>query len=283
MSNYETLTNAISTYNNLEIQGANAVKTLIDEIDETITLESEAKINAAKTAYDALSEAQKVIVGDEYHGKLTQAISALNVLKANVVKGLITDIGKVQYTETCRGKIQTARSAYNDLNEAQAELVDNYTALTKAEEIFLHLDEVKALVDAIGDEVTTSSGNAIKEAQNAINALSSEEKEILMDSDTGRDFNEKYAEYQKLTQNKNSSNLGLILGIVGGVLALFVGGWALMMFVFNKWVKGKDKAVRAFPFFGLKKNGKLVVLVFPCLFALKGENEIFKKKEDAIK
>ena len=77
---------------------------------------------------------------------------------------------------------------------------------------------------------------------------------------------------------------GGVVGItLGSILLLIVGAWLLLMFVFNKWIKVEDKAVRAFKLFGIKKNGKYVVWGFPFRFTTRDELEIFSSKEDALK
>ena len=72
--------------------------------------------------------------------------------------------------------------------------------------------------------------------------------------------------------------------VIASILILLGGAWALMMFVFNKWIKIGDKAVRAFKLFGLKnKEGKYIVWGFPFKFVTREEAEIFKTKEEASK
>ena len=67
-----------------EAPAPSAVDTLVQSIDAigTVTLESEAAITAARTAYDALSEADKALVTN--YSKLTDAETALAALKTPV-------------------------------------------------------------------------------------------------------------------------------------------------------------------------------------------------------
>lgn len=77
---------------------------------------------------------------------------------------------------------------------------------------------------------------------------------------------------------------GGVVGItLGSIFLLIVGAWLLFMFVFNKWIKVGDKAVRAFKLFGIKKDGKYVVWGFPFRFTTRDDLEIFSSKEDALK
>ena len=160
-----------------------AVKELIDAIGE-VTLDSGDAIDAARTAYDKLPEAKKVLV-DNYE-KLTAAEEAYTALvdaaAAKAVDDLIDAIGEV--TLECGDAIKAARAAYDALTDTQKELVKNYEKLTAAEEAYTALVDAAAakavddLIDAIG-EVTLESGDAIKAARAAYDALTDTQKELV--------------------------------------------------------------------------------------------------------
>ena len=160
-----------------------AVKELIDAIGE-VTLESGDAIDAARTAYDKLPEAKKVLV-DNYE-KLTAAEEAYTALvdaaAAKAVDDLIDAIGEV--TLESGDAIKAARAAYDALTDTQKELVKNYEKLTAAEEAYTALVDAAAakavddLIDAIG-EVTLESGDAIKAARAAYDALTDTQKELV--------------------------------------------------------------------------------------------------------
>ena len=160
-----------------------AVKELIDAIGE-VTLESGDAIDAARTAYDKLPEAKKVLV-DNYE-KLTAAEEAYTALvdaaAAKAVDDLIDAIGEV--TLESGDAIKAARAAYDALTDTQKELVKNYEELTAAEEAYTNLVDAAAakavddLIDAIG-EVTADSGDAIKAARSAYDALTDTQKELV--------------------------------------------------------------------------------------------------------
>ena len=61
MGNYQTLLDAEAKL--ADLQAADAVEKLIDAIG-TVTLDSEEAIKAARGAYDALTDAQKELVGN---------------------------------------------------------------------------------------------------------------------------------------------------------------------------------------------------------------------------
>ena len=160
-----------------------AVKELIDAIGE-VTLDSGDAIDAARTAYDKLPEAKKVLV-DNYE-KLTAAEEAYTALvdaaAAKAVDDLIDAIGEV--TLESGDAIKAARAAYDALTDTQKELVKNYEKLTAAEEAYTALVDAAAakavddLIDAIG-EVTLESGDAIKAARAAYDALADTQKELV--------------------------------------------------------------------------------------------------------
>ena len=160
-----------------------AVKELIDAIGE-VTLDSGDAIDAARTAYDKLPEAKKVLV-DNYE-KLTAAEEAYTALvdaaAAKAVDDLIDAIGEV--TLESGDAIKAARAAYDALTDTQTELVKNYEKLTAAEEAYTALVDAAAakavddLIDAIG-EVTADSGDAIKAARAAYDALTDTQKELV--------------------------------------------------------------------------------------------------------
>ena len=160
-----------------------AVKELIDAIGE-VTLDSGDAIDAARTAYDKLPEAKKVLV-DNYE-KLTAAEKAYTALvdaaAAKAVDDLIDAIGEV--TLESGDAIKAARAAYDALTDTQKELVKNYEELTAAEEAYTALVDAAAakavddLIDAIG-EVTADSGDAIKAARAAYDALTDTQKELV--------------------------------------------------------------------------------------------------------
>ena len=160
-----------------------AVKELIDAIGE-VTLDSGDAIDAARTAYDKLPEAKKALV-DNYE-KLTAAEEAYTALvdaaAAKAVDDLIDAIGEV--TLESGDAIKAARAAYDALTDTQKELVKNYEELTAAEEAYTNLVDAAAakavddLIDAIG-EVTVDSGDAIKAARAAYDALTDTQKELV--------------------------------------------------------------------------------------------------------
>ena len=146
-----------------------------------------------KVTWPAITAAELANVGDvnfegEVEGTATKAMLTIHVLKAPddpavaAVKELIDAIGEV--TLESGDAIDAARAAYDELPEAKKALVDNYEKLTAAEEAYTALVDAAAakavddLIDAIG-EVTLESGDAIKAARAAYDALTDTQKELV--------------------------------------------------------------------------------------------------------
>ena len=146
-----------------------------------------------KVTWPAITAAELANVGDvnfegEVEGTATKAMLTIHVLKAPddpavvAVKELIDAIGEV--TLDSGDAIDAARTAYDKLPEAKKALVDNYEKLTAAEEAYTALVDAAAakavddLIDAIG-EVTADSGDAIKAARAAYDALTDTQKELV--------------------------------------------------------------------------------------------------------
>ena len=140
-----------------------AVKELIDAIGE-VTLESGDAIDVARTAYDKLPEAKKVLV-DNYE-KLTAAEEAYTALvdaaAAKAVDDLIDAIGEV--TLESGDAIKAARAAYDALTDTQKELVKNYEKLLAAEELY---EELTASAAAIAQKAAEEARKAQEEAEAA--------------------------------------------------------------------------------------------------------------------
>ncbi len=133
VTNYDKLTAAEARL--ADLKAAKPVDDMIDAIGQ-VTLESEDAIAAARAAYEALTEAQQAEV--KSYDKLTSAEARLAVLKpAKPVEKLIDAIGEV--TLGSESDIAAARTAYDNLTEAQQAEVKNYDKLTAAEAAYARL------------------------------------------------------------------------------------------------------------------------------------------------
>ena len=152
---YKVLTDAEELYAKLKVDhdAADAVKALINAIGEVeYSEECKDKIDAARTAYDALTNDQKALIDEPTLTILTNDENAYAKLKADhdaadAVKALIDAIGKVEYTDACKGKIDAARTAYDALTEDQKELVTNKKVLFDDIELYNTLAHQPTVVD----------------------------------------------------------------------------------------------------------------------------------------
>ncbi len=160
VTNYATLTTAEATLEILKKQAegdaaaAQAVTDLINNIGViSYTPECKALIDAARAAYDALTDAQKALVPNYATLEVAEQIYAElkkeaedNQAAANAVIAKINAIGEV--TLASEAAINEARDAYNALNSIQQELVTNYGTLLAAENA---LEELKAQAAAVAE------------------------------------------------------------------------------------------------------------------------------------
>ena len=135
-----------------DLKAADQVSKNITNIG-TVTLESEDVIKEARTAYDALTDAQKKLVSNkdvlekaESTLKELQDAKAADVKAAEKVTNKIDAIGDV--TLESEDAIKEARTAYDALTDAQKELVSNKDVLEKAETTLKELKDAKDADDA---------------------------------------------------------------------------------------------------------------------------------------
>ena len=168
------------------------------------TPESKALIDAAREAYNALTDAQKALVtnletltnAETTYGNLKAAAekAAADKLAADDVIAKITAIGEVAYTTESKALIDAARNAYSELTEDQKALVNNYEMLTTAETTYANLKAAaeKAAADqlaagevidkiiAIGEVAYTPESKAlIDAARNAYSELTEDQKALV--------------------------------------------------------------------------------------------------------
>ncbi len=111
-----------------------------------LTKECKAKIEAARSAYDALTDAQKALVPSEALKLLEDAETEYQRLEESKIESVvdsINSIGKVELTKECKAKIEAARSAYDALTDAQKALVPSEALklLEDAETEYQRLEE----------------------------------------------------------------------------------------------------------------------------------------------
>ncbi|MBQ7149276.1 MAG: InlB B-repeat-containing protein [Pseudobutyrivibrio sp.] len=172
---------ASAKYNKLtepqKTQAGDAAKTKLEAVEaalkiaelpeeNAVTTTNKEAIEAARDAYDKLSDAQKNQVGETLQSKL----EANEVALAKKLIEVIPDSGEINTGNA--DKVAAAKAAYDKLSEAQKEKI------TEAEKA--KLDEAEAVFLIVmlpaTDAVTTSDKEAIEAARIAYNTLTDEQK-----------------------------------------------------------------------------------------------------------
>jgi hypothetical protein len=185
VGNYSTLTDAEAAYNTLvaDHAAADAVIDKINAIGSPITAADQTAIEDARAAYNALTDTQKGYVTN--YSELTDAEAALAVV--NLINAIDNPL---VYTNECHQEILDAREAYNNLTQAQKDLVDATTLqkLTDAEADYAALEAdhnaanaVINLINAIDDPVvyTDACHQEILDAREAYNDLTQAQKDLI--------------------------------------------------------------------------------------------------------
>ena len=145
---------------------ANKVSTQIADLPakEEITKDHKNKVDAAKAAYDALTDDQKKKVSDANKQKLSDAIAAIEKDKADTeaANAVIAKINALPATDAItsanKDAIEAARAAYDALTDAQkAKISDTVKNKLKAAENALVAAEQPVTVAAKADPSTTGT------------------------------------------------------------------------------------------------------------------------------
>ncbi|MGI6269838.1 MAG: hypothetical protein ACOYKJ_04805 [Candidatus Howiella sp.] len=191
VSNYATLQDAEA-----KIVDLTAAKGVIDTIAAlgTVTLEKEDDVKAARTAYDALTDAQKALVTN--YETLTAAEQKIIDLKAEeadkaaakAVTDQIAALGEITSLDQ-EDDVKAARTAYDALTDAQKALVTNYETLTAAEQKIVDLKAeeadkaaAKAVEDqiaALGEITSLDQEDDVKAVRAAYDALTDAQKALV--------------------------------------------------------------------------------------------------------
>ena len=164
-------------------------QTLLDEIDNVmemfdnlqspVMLSDEADIEAAREAYDALTDEQQTYVlnystlttAEEDYQTLLDEIDAVNLM--------ISDLND-PITLADELFIDEVRTAYETLTEEQQLRVTNYSSLTDAETdlatLYAEIAEVNLMISELNNPITLEDDAAVNEALEAYNALTVEQQ-----------------------------------------------------------------------------------------------------------
>ena len=280
VTNYQTLVDGESLYAAMQADddSANNVESLIEAIgDVTYTEESKGKIDAARAAYDALTDGQKELVLN--YSTLTIKEGQYKNLEddnnaAKNVEDLINAIGDVVYTKECSDKIDAAKNSYKTLSSARKLLVKNVATLTSAESLYKDLDKTYKAIEAIDYvEYTVESKERINAASALYDELSEENKAKITNYDTLKAAEDKY---NSLSSAHASKVIWLIVIIACIVLVVaLVIAYVLMFFVFNKYVIIKSKRRRVFKIGNKDNKIRLLKMNFRIIY--RDEVDVYNK------
>ena len=132
------------------LEAAKLVSDAIAALPATPTVDDIGAIRSAEEAYNKLTDEQKDYLTQREVNKLNNAVSAVSTLEVGYVTGLIAALpAKDAVTAQDRARIDAARTAYNNLTEAQKKLVKNYSKLTDAEKALEDLGKTAFYEDAL--------------------------------------------------------------------------------------------------------------------------------------
>ena len=180
------LTAAEQTIANIE--AAQAVNELIYDLPEQIALTDKTDVEAARAAYDALTDEQKDLVAAATLSMLTDAEAAIADLEAATAVETLVDALPSEITLADKTDVEAARAAYDALTDAQKDLValPTLTLLTNAEQKIADLEaaaDVTAAINALPEEITLDAKETVEAARTAYNALTDDQKNLI-DSET---------------------------------------------------------------------------------------------------
>ena len=132
------------------LEAAKLVSDAIAALPATPGVDDIGAIRSAEEAYNKLTDEQKDYLTQREVNKLNNAVSAVSTLEVGYVTGLIAALpAKDTVTAQDRARIDAARTAYNNLTEAQKKQVSNYKRLTDAEEALENLGKTAFYEDAL--------------------------------------------------------------------------------------------------------------------------------------
>lgn len=171
------------------------VEAAIDLIPDSVTLDQSCidLINSASVMYNALSSDLKAQVTNA--GKLSAAISQLDVLRVQNVISLIDKIGDISVSNDYHAEIEAARAAYNALSTANQGKVTNYQDLLDAEAEYANI-----AVEALQNRINGIAAPSTASGRDAIEALLEDYRSIATAyTDLDEDQKGQVTGYDKIT------------------------------------------------------------------------------------
>ena len=200
--NHQTLVEDRTIYDN-----ADAVAILIRAIPAPAEDQSYYDaVDAARSAYAALTEAEKQLLKDAIYDPATNMSYADYLYNQGLARDVIEtiqNIGELTYdggNNDSLGKIEAAEAAYEAIKDKEyvKAIVDsvNHQTLVEDRTIYDHADDVAKLIEAIPTPAEDQSYyDAVDAARSAYAALTEAEKQLLKDAIYDPATNMSYADY----------------------------------------------------------------------------------------
>lgn len=180
-----------------------------------LTIADEAKVVAARTAYDALSAFVKKQVTEEQLTKLVNAENEILVAKNKAAAKTVADMIDALTNDSTAEEIQGARTAYNKLTDEQKKLVTNLDKLATAEQRIVDkiAAEFKAKVDALGTPSFPRDNDVVAALNAEFDGLIEAVKEKLGETkETLNKYIESASHYERLTPTFSNVKMSALNG-----------------------------------------------------------------------
>jgi len=167
-----------------DLEAAKAVTDQINALPSVVLLDNKAEVEAARQAYNDLTDAQQALVDEEALDKLIAAETVIADREA--AKAVDDMVNALPETITLEDKaaVEAADAALENLTIAQAEYVvlSTYGKLADAKKAIANLEAAKAVTDqinALPAEITLNDKAAVEAARQAYNDLTDDQKNLV--------------------------------------------------------------------------------------------------------
>ncbi len=164
-----------------------AVPAMINALPTEVTVNDKADIEAARAAYDSMTDEQKALIDEDTYKKLTDAETALAAAEEKAAADQAAAAAVIEAINAFpeyisiddKEMIAAAREAYEALTPDQQALVNNADKLEEAEKNIADIEAamvVADLIDALPEEITLDDKPAVEAARAAYEALTPDQK-----------------------------------------------------------------------------------------------------------
>ncbi len=226
------------------------------------------KVEGDSNHLDSEPKSVTVTIGENDKTSLNKAIENGDQLH-DLIKDKNPELEQALATALSEGK--TVRADATALPE---DIADATAKINEA-----CVSAVEKLVESIGEIKNDEQSKESIELARAAYELLSDEQKLLVPEKTLADLETKEAEYKKVSSGLAWWAIALIaVACLAVVLALL---YVLMFYVFHKWIKQDNKAIKVFKCG--HKHGKARLFTKSLKVMYRFDEEVFKTKEEALK